>query len=119
MQVGLFLENKLRRQLAMNGRKFDFQQIGEDQYHQKNQIVRQYTIDGIFHESTSYIKSADKEGSRLTSKPQPMILTLKSEADKVSKDDILLLNDVKYIVVAKHDVNNLNIACDISLEVVL
>lgn len=119
MQVALFLKNKIARQIAINGRQFTFARFGLDEYHQRletSEVIA--TIKGVFHETTSYIKSADSDTGRMVSKPQPMILTLCDNNSRLlEKDDEVVIGSNTYRLIAKRDVENLGVAYDISLEV--
>lgn len=119
MQATLFLKNKIARQIAMNGRQFSFARFGLDEYHQRLETAEVVaTIEGVFHETTSYIRSTDSDTGRMSSKPQPMILTLCDEASRLlEKDDEVVIGSNTYRLVAKRDIENLGVAYDISLEV--
>lgn len=120
MQMALFLECKIKRQICMNGRDLIFERYKVDKYEQvSNEIDKTVEARGIFHTTNSYIKSNDAEGARLVSKPQPMILMLYEDGSRVEKDDKVKIGNNVYKVVEKNDVNNLNIAYDISLELCL
>lgn len=119
MQISLFLKNKIQRQLQLNGQDLIFIRYGIDEYKQVSDEVKEsVVIRGLFHTTNSYIKNVDTEGARLVSKPQPMILALYEDGNKVQKDDEVEMQGHKYKVTALNDVNNFGIAIDISLELI-
>lgn len=118
MQYSLFLKNKIQRQLALNGQDFEFYKSEKDKYGQPKLSESTIKIKGIFHQTSSFLKSEDSEGARITKKPQPMIMALYEDCLNIEKDDQLMISDNKYKVVGKTNVNNLNVAFDISLEVI-
>lgn len=119
MQTSLFLKNKIQRQLQLNGQDLTFVRYGVDEYKQiSDEVKESINIRGLFHTTNSYIKNADTEGARLVSKPQPMILALYEDGNKIQKDDEVEMQGRKYKVTASNDINNFGVAIDISLELV-
>lgn len=118
-QTELFLKNKIKRQICINGQKFNFKKTILDEFNQKKLTDEVVEVDGIFHESVSYIKSKNSEPARLVTKPQPMILVLFEDGEKIEKDFVLEFSGNEYVVSEKHNIKGLNVAFDISLEVVL
>lgn len=119
MQNVLFLKNKLKRQIDLNGQSFSAYRSVYDERHQKTDEEEEVaTFTGIFHESTSYVKNTVGEAGVIRSKPQPMILTLiTEESKKLAVDDRIAISDCTYVIVSKKNVKQLDVAYDISLEV--
>ena len=117
MQYSLFLRNKIKRQLAFNGQNFEFKKVEKDSYGQTKLSDKTICIKGIFHQTESFLKSEDSEGARIVKKPQPMVLALYDECLEIDKDDEMIMSNNRYKVVGKTNLNNLNVAFDISLEV--
>ena len=119
MQNILFLKNKIDRQIKMNGQTFYFERHGEDQYHQtSSEVTDIIEVEGLFHTTNVYISSNTNEGSRSFSKPQPMILTLYDQGSLIQTDDQVEISDQRYKVVDKININQFDIAFDISLELI-
>lgn len=113
-----FLENKVKRQIKYNGQKFVFKRYKFDKYHQQtDEEEEEFEIEGIFHTTNSYVNVTVEDGAKTVSKPQPMILTLFSQAEQLQKNDKVVINEETYIINDITNVNAFNIACDISLEV--
>lgn len=121
MQATLFMKNKIARQIALNGQEFSFVRNEIDEYHQQLDDVKEVAIIlGIFHEATSYVKETNSDGGRMVSKPQPMILTLCDDSSRsLQKGDKVTIGTNTYYIVEKHDIRNLGVAYDISLEVIV
>ena len=117
MRVEEFLKNKIIRQLKMNGRNFTFERYSEDKYHQRSDettVIK--SLVGLYHEGNTYIKANDAEGALLVKKNTPMILCLYEDGCEIDKGDIVIISDKKYSVVYKTNIQNFDIAFDISLE---
>ena len=119
VQVAGFLENKIKRQICMNGQDFVFNKVLKDDFRQNILTDEEVKVKGIFHENTTWMKSEDLDAARMVRKPQPKILTLYEDGIKLEKDFTMEFSGRKYVVSEKENVKGLNIAFDISLEVVL
>lgn len=117
-----FFKNKVQRQIKYNGQRFPFIKVSEDKYHQKNvSNPIEVEIEGLYHESISYVSINGANAGRMQSKPQPMILAMYDDCkgNNIGIDDIVFVGDNKYKVTAVTDIKNLHVACDISLELVV
>lgn len=126
MLIQNFLKNKITRQIKWNGKSFTFIRYKENDYHEKNynEVEMEVTLEGVFHEGGGYggmlnIELYSRDGGRTVSKMKPMILCLKTEESTVLKmDDVVKVGDYVYKVVEKNDIQNLDVAFEISLEIV-
>lgn len=120
MNVGLFLENKIKRQLDINGVSYSFKKTSEDEYHQVKESEEEVIIKALYHNSKdTYVTGKDNNASRMVTRYSPMLLMLKADADKISKDDTVIIGETKMRVVKKRDVNQLGVCFDVSLEEVI
>lgn len=119
MQMSLFLQNKIKRQLQCNGQEFSFTRFEVDEFNQiSSERKSTLTLRGLFHTTNGYVKEGATEGARIRSKPQPMILTLYAEGQKVQRDDEVEIRGRRYKVIQSTDVNNFGVVCDISLRLI-
>ena len=116
MLTGLYLKNKLRRQLDWNGENFTFTHMGEDKYHNPTEAT-EITIKGLYHQQTSYVSKNSGDGTVSHSKPSPMILCLYEEGKNLSINDTITINEKAMFITGIEDVHELNVALQISLEV--
>jgi hypothetical protein len=113
-----FLYNQINRLLIGQGKVFIFNRYEVNQFGKTTDVVKDtHDILGVFHQSTMYIKKNTSTGAETKGKPQPMIITLKEQADNLMEKDIVIINNKKYIVVSLEDVGNFGVVTDISLEV--
>lgn len=114
-----FLRNKVDRQIKINGQEFEFIRYEEDEFHQvsdeQSAIV---TLEGIFHTSNSYISQNTADGSKTFAKPTPMILTLYEQGNMIKTNDMVIIEGNKYKVIKTNNINDFNVAIDISLELI-
>lgn len=116
MQASKFLENKIRRQLSMNGVEYTFTCMGEDEYHQPVE-ASEVSIIGIYHENNSFIKLQTTDAAELQRKKSPMILTIMDEnSQTIKQGDTITIYGVKYKVASVSNIQNYGVALDISLE---
>lgn len=120
MQTNLFLKNKIKRQIKINGAELTFSRYKIDKYHQAtDEVEEEYVIKGLYHTSNNYIKENISEASKIVTKQQPMFLVLFEDGEKIKISDTVLISGVKYNVANKNDVSGMGIAYDISLEEIL
>lgn len=116
-----FEQAKLKRLLSMYGTEYHFERLKKDEYGDiadPQEIVETFDIIGIYHEVSQGIKMEVGSETRYRTEKQPFILAMYENASMLLVDDILECNNVKYKVIGVHNVHNLNVYGDISLEVV-
>lgn len=112
----LFLKNKIQKQVSWKGEDFVFVHVEEDKYHEAEETV-EITVKGVYHQSTSYEQKTTTNGSVTASKPSPMILCLYEDANTITVGDTVTINDKDMIVTGIENVQELNVALQISLGV--
>lgn len=117
MQQTKFLANKIKRQIKTNGQTFNFKRYKVDKYHQvSDEIESEFSIEGIFHTTNTYVRNEGKDAATFVKKQQPMILCMFEDGNNVQiNDEVIIRNDV-YTVTNINDINNFGVVYDISLE---
>lgn len=117
-----FEREKIKRNILMHGCEFTFTRIVADEFEEDTQKETDVvSLNGLFHQSRGYISqsSGSDDGRIIRSKPQPMILVLLDEySELILSGDIVTYKNTKYRVTGKNNLNNLDIAYDISLEMI-
>lgn len=114
-----FLKEKIDRQIKYNGSTFTFNRYGVDEYEQRSdEITETFTFDGLFHETVNHVSLAESDGARVFNVPNSYILCLYEDGEPIKIDDQVEIDKKVYRVTGKTDVNNFQIAYDISLEMV-
>ena len=111
----LFIQRKIQREIDWSGENFVFTHNEEDKYHRET-AETSYSIKGIFHQSTSYSNKTSNDGSTTRTKPSPMILCNYDDGVQINLGDSVNINNQDYFVTAIQNVQELNVAFDISLE---
>ena len=112
-----FLKNKIDRQIKINGQEFVFKRYEEDEFHQiSDELSITITLNGIFHTSNSYINQTTGDGAKTFTKPTPMILTLYEQGKMIKTNDMVIIKENKYKVIRTNNINDFDVAIDISLE---
>lgn len=106
------------RNIKTHGQTFTFKRTETNRYGEptgaNTEVV---SVQGLFHQSRGYITKTVSDGTVSRGKPQPQILCLLDAAVKlIQQGDTLNYMDQVYTVTGVDDVNNLGIACEISLE---
>ena len=113
--------HKVLREIQIHGTEYTFFRKKVDKYGEPTKEEREKvsTIRGLFHVSKGYITENIQEGTRTHSKGQPMLLVAYVETENIQNGDYLEINQNKYKVVEKNNIQEYNIVTDISLELVL
>lgn len=117
MQQTKFLANKIKRQIKTNGQTFNFKRYKVDKYHQvSDEIESEFSIEGIFHTTNSYVRNKGKDAATFIKKQQPMILCMFEDGNNVQINDIVSISGNDYVVNNKNNINDFDVAFDLSLE---
>lgn len=118
MHQAEFQKSKVRRLIVAQGQEFLFSRPGKNEFGEPTGTAETVSIKGVYHESIGYVTRTSSEGSRVRSKPSPMVLALWDDGSKVKLNDSLSLQGKKYKVIDVKDIGESKVAVDISLEVV-
>lgn len=116
MREYLFLKNKIQRQIDWNGQEFTFIHMGENPYHRPTE-PEEITLKGVYHQSSSYEQKNSTDATIISSKPKPMILCLYEDGKDIQAQDTVSINGKDMIVSGVDNIQELNVALQISLEV--
>ena len=111
----LFLKNKVEKRIRWGGESYTFTRSVEDKYHRETETV-EFTVKGLYHQSSSYQQKTTDSGSVTSKKPQPMILALYEDGHLIKPGDKTVVNDVTLLVTGVVDVQELNAVVQLSLE---
>lgn len=108
----------ISRNIKAHGQTFTFKRHGKNRHGEpdgtKTVVV---SIQGLFHQTRGFITKNTSDGTVSRSSPQPQILCLSGDDTKlIQQGDLLEYSGQDYTVTGVDDVNNLGLACEISLE---
>lgn len=112
--------HKVVREIKTHGRTYIFNRNVLDEYNEPTGQEQEITtVRGLFHITKGYVSQKIAEGSKTHSKGQPMLMLTYEDSTEIKVSDFVNINENKYIVIEKNNLQELNIVCDISLELVL
>lgn len=114
-----FEKHKLARFIKTQGRTYTFTAPGINQFGEPTGTSKTVEVPGVYHETQGYVTSSATDGANIKTKPDALIMCLVEDSTGLERDMKVTIRDKDYRVVNLRDVNNLGVACDISLELVL
>lgn len=112
-----FLRTKVKRLIASSGVEVRFIRYVTNKYDEPTEEIEfETTIKTVFHTTKSYVKQTIGDSSKTITKQQPMLLALYEDTLELSNGDNAYFNGKHYTISGITNVNELNSACDISLE---
>lgn len=116
MVASKFQLNKVRRLINTQGQPFEFEREELNDFNEPTGEVVSRGIQGLYHETSSFISKTSSEATTTRSKPSPMILALWGDAAQLSPADVLFHNGKKYTVGGINNIAEANVIADISIE---
>lgn len=115
-----FESYKIKRELKRSGVKYTFSRFTENKFGERSDTpIEVGTFIGLWHEENSYIEIYGTEGNRTRNDKLPKILCLWDEVSgNLQVDDFIIVNGKTFKVTGITNVQEWNIVCDISLEMV-
>ena len=114
-----FEKHKLTRFIKTQGRTYTFTGSWKNQFGEPTETSKTVEVPGVYHETQGYVTSSAMDGANIKTKPDALIMCLVEDSTGLEGDMKVTIRDKDYRVVNLRDVNNLGVACDISLELVL
>ena len=114
-----FGREQIARNIRTHGQIFVFTRSGKNSFGEPDGTQTEVaSVQGLFHQTRGFITKNISDGTISRNKPQPQILCLADDSVKpIQHGDQLEYAGNLYVVTGVDDINNLGIACDISLEV--
>lgn len=120
MKTQKFQPHKVKRMIDTLGVMYQFNRDVLNKYKEstgKQELVAE--LKGVMHSTASYVTKTATDGSTITAKQSPQILTNDPKAKLLHIDDKVVIDNCTYKVTGVLDINMLGLAFDISLEVIL
>lgn len=110
-------KHKIKREIQLHGDTYTFVRETKDDYGEPTgETTEVATICGLFHMSKGYVTRNISDGTKTHGTGQPMILLLWEDAINIQSGDAVEINGIRHRVVAKNNVQEYNLFCDISLD---
>lgn len=120
MKTQKFQPHKVKRMIDTLGVMYQFNRDKLNKYKEstgEQELIAE--LKGVLHSTASYVTKTATDGSTITAKQSPQILTNDPKAKLLHIDDKVVIDNCTYKVTGVLDINMLGLAFDISLEVVL
>lgn len=120
MKTPKFQLHKVKRMIDTLGVMYQFNRDVLSKYKEstgEQELIAE--LKGVLHSTASYVTKTATDGSTITAKQSPQILTNDPKAKLLHIDDKVIIDNCTYKVTGVLDINMLGLAFDISLEVVL
>lgn len=120
MKTPKFQPHKVKRMIDTLGVMYQFNRDVLNKYKEstgKQEFIAE--LKGVLHSTASYVTKTAADGSTITAKQSPQILTNDPKAKLLHIDDKVIIDNCTYKVTGVLDINMLGLAFDVSLEVVL
>lgn len=120
MKTPKFQPHKVKRMIDTLGVMYQFNRDKLNKYKEstgEQELIAE--LKGVLHSTASYVTKTATDGSTITAKQSPQILTNDPKAKLLHIDDKIIIDNCTYKVTGVLDINMLGLAFDISLEVIL
>lgn len=120
MKTQKFQPHKVKRMIDTLGVMYQFNRDKLNKYKEstgEQELIAE--LRGVLHSTASYVTKTATDGSTITAKQSPQILTNDPKAKLLHIDDKVIIDNCTYKVTGVLDINMLGLAFDISLEMVL
>mgnify|MGYP003097736804 FL=1 len=120
MKTQKFQPHKVKRMIDTLGVMYQFNRDKLNKYKEstgEQELIAE--LKGVLHSTASYVTKTATDGSTITAKQSPQILTNDPKAKLLRIDDKVIIDNCTYKVTGVLDINMLGLAFDISLEVIL
>lgn len=120
MKTPKFQPHKVKRMIDTLGVMYQFNRDKINKYKEstgEQDLIAE--LKGVLHSTASYVTKTATDGSTITAKQSPQILTNDPKAKLLHIDDKVIIDNCTYKVTGVLDINMLGLAFDISLEVIL
>lgn len=112
--------NKVKREIKTHGRSYEVKRTILNKYGEDTDEQQSITeVQGLLHTEKGYITKSVSDGSKTHSKGQPKLMVAYDDSVLIKNGDTIQINENIYKVIEKNNIQEFNIVCDISMELVL
>lgn len=112
--------NKVKREIKTHGRSYEVKRTILNSYGEDTDEQQSITeVQGLFHIEKGYITKSISDGSKTHSKGQPKLMVAYDDSVLIKNGDMIQINENTYKVIEKNNIQEFNIVCDMSMELML
>lgn len=111
---------RIKREIDVNGGRYNvFNVLKDKRGEYTGDTEFKSAVSGIFHVSKGYVNTKVGESTKTVTKGQPKLLVMFEDAKRIGVGDLVEVNKSRYVVSDINNIQEYNVVCDLSLEVVL
>lgn len=116
-----FEKHKLTRFINSHGQEYTFLSHGSNSFGEpvEGETSNKVTIRGVYHETQGYVTSVADTGGNIKTKPDAQIICRFSDTESLKAGMVVEIQGKNYRLIDLRNINNLGVACDLSLELIL
>lgn len=116
-----FEKHKLTRFINSQGQEYTFLLPESNSFGEpvEGEVSKEVTIRGVYHETQGYVTSKADTGSNIKTKPDAQIICHFSDTKNLKTGMVVQIWEKSYQLIDLRNINNLGVACDLSLELIL
>lgn len=112
--------HKVKREIWIHGSVYEFRRDELNEYEEPTgESEKVAEIKGLFHQTKGYVSRKVSDATTTQAKGQPMLMITYEDSKDIQMNDKVDISGCVYQVTGKNNINNYDIVCDVSLEVVL
>lgn len=110
---------KVKREIQIHGDKYTVYKQKTDKYGENTSDIEEIQkVSGLFHITKGYTTQTISDGTKVRAKSQPMLMICIEGSEQIENGMFVMINDNKYNIVDKNNIQEYNMVVDLSLELV-
>ena len=110
---------KVKREIQMHGEEYTVYKQKTDKYGEAiSDIEEIQKFSGLFHITKGYTTQTVSDGTKVRAKSQPMLMVCMEDSEQIENGMFVMINDNRYNIVDKNNIQEYNMVVDLSLELV-
>lgn len=110
---------KVKREIQMYGEEYTVYKQKTDKYGETTSDIEEIQkVSGLFHITKGYTTQTISDGTKVRAKSQPMLMICMEGSEQIENGMFVIINDNRYNIVDKNNIQEYNMVVDLSLELV-
>lgn len=110
---------KIKREIQMHGEEYTVYKQKTDKYGEATSDIEEIQkVSGLFHITKGYTTQTVSDGTKIRAKSQPMLMVCMEGSEQIENGMFVMINDNRYNIVDKNNIQEYNMVVDLSLELV-
>ena len=103
----------------MHGEEYTVYKQKTDKYGETTSDIEEIQkVSGLFHITKGYTTQTISDGTKVRAKSQPMLMICMEGSEQIENGMFVIINDNRYNIVDKNNIQEYNMVVDLSLELV-